>query len=378
MTSRRLLLVGGGHAHLHVLHALARRPISGVDAVLVAPGDHYYSAMVPGYLQGQYESEDIRFDLAALAQRAGARFVRATVQRVDADQRVVIADGESIPFDVCSLDIGCDAAGADTPGVAEHAHALRPMARAVELRTRLDALLAASPRPVSIVVVGGGAGGVEVALALRQRLRASSTDGSVALVERGPDVLADFEPPMRQLARDILRERGVALALGGRVISVTASAVELHNGASMPADLVVWLGGPAAPSLVARSGLAHDENGYLLVDRSLRAVDGAPVWGAGDCVTLRDFPGIAKAGVYAVREGPALDRSLRAALGRGRPAKFRPQRTYLALLNTGAGWALMRWKGIHRHSRWAWRLKHLIDRRFMRRYRENTDSRRTR
>jgi selenide,water dikinase len=101
----------------------------------------------------------------------------------------------------------------------------------------------------------------------------------------------------------------------------------------------------------------------------MRAVDGTPVWGAGDCVVVQDLPARAPAGPYSVRDGPALDRSLRAAFGQGKPAKYRAQQTYLALLNTGGGWALMRWKGIVRHSRWAWRLKDMIDRRFVRRYR---------
>lgn len=375
-TSRRLVLIGGGHAHLHVLRELARRPIADVDTVLVVPGDHYYSAMVPGYLQGQYESDALRFDLVSLTRRAGVRLVHAAAERVDTAEHVVMAGGEAIPFDLCSLDIGCEAAGLSIPGVAEHALTLRPMARAVALRARLDALIAGAARPLSLVVVGGGAGGVEVAFALRHRLRSSSADGTVSLVEGGTELLPDFEPAMRHLAREVLRERGVSLSLGGRVTTVTASSVMLHNGAALPADLVVWLAGAAAPPLVMDSGLAHDDEGYLLVDRSLRAVDGAPVWGAGDCITLEKFPHLAKAGVYAVREAPALDRSLRAALGRGRPAKYRPQRSYLALLNTGGGWALMRWKGMHRHSRWAWRLKDLIDRRFMRRYRVNDEKRR--
>ena len=364
-----MVLVGGGHAHLHVLRELVRRPLAGVETALVVPGDHYYSAMVPGYLQGQYVADELRFDLARLARQAGARLVESIAERIDVERRVVIAGGEAMPFDVCSLDVGCDAAGADIPGVARYAITLRPMARAVELRARLDALVA-DPMPApSVVVVGGGAGGVELALALRQRLRAAGVEGTVSLVESGPELLPEFDPSMRSLAVAVLRDRDVSIALGGRVTSVTADAVTLHNGASLPADLVVWTAGAAAPPLIASSGLAHDERGYLLVDRSLRAVDGAPVWGAGDCVTLQDFPDTAKAGVYAVREGPSLDRSLRAALGQGRPARYRPQRTYLALLNTGGGWALMRWKGIHRHSRWAWRLKDMIDRRFMRRYR---------
>jgi selenide,water dikinase len=312
-------------------------------------------------------------DLAALARRAGARLVRAVAQGVDAVQRVVHVEGEDIQFDVCSLDVGCDDAGAELPGVAQHAVTLRPMARVIELRARLDALIAAG-RPLAVVIVGAGAEGVEVALALRQRLSAAGVGGTVSLVERGTEVLREFEPAMRRLALDVLGERGVSLVLGGRVTAVTGDAVTLHNGASLPADLVVWVTGAAAPSLLARSALALDSHGYLLVDRTLRAVDGTPVLGAGACVTVKDYPDLAKAGIYAMREAPSLDRSLRAALGHGRPARFRPQRSYLALLDTGGGWALMRWKGICRHSRWAARLKDMIDRRFMRRYRESDET----
>jgi NADH dehydrogenase FAD-containing subunit len=370
--ARRLVLVGGGRAHLHVLRELARRPVAGVETVLVAPADHYSAAMIPGYLQGQYEAEDLRIDLDRLAAQAGARIVRAAAERVDVAGGVVVASGERIPFDVCSLDAE-GVAGDGTPGVAEHAVAARPAARALELRERVDAMIASAGRPVAVAVVEGDADGLEIALALRERLRASPAGGTVTLVARGTELLGDFEPPLRQLAAEVVRERGVSVVLGGRVTAVSAFGLTLHNGAEMPADLVVWAGRAAAPPIVAASGLARDADGYLLVDRSMRAVDGAPVWGAGDCATIEELAGVSRGGVYAVREAPVLDRSLRAALGRGRAGRYRPQSSYLALLNTGGGWALMRWKGIHRHSRWAWRLKDMIDRRFVRRYRPSDE-----
>jgi NADH dehydrogenase FAD-containing subunit len=86
-------------------------------------------------------------------------------------------------------------------------------------------------------------------------------------------------------------------------------------------------------------------------------------------VTLADYPETPKAGVYAVRQGPVLARNLRAALGEGSPATYVPQRTFLSLLNTADGKALLRWHGIVSHSRFAWWLKDRIDRRFVRRYR---------
>jgi selenide,water dikinase len=312
-----------------------------------------------------------------LAHRARARLVHSAVERLDAARRVVVLpQGDELPFDVCSLDVGCDSAGGDTPGVAEHAITLRPASRALELRARVDALVAQGG-PIAAVVVGGGATGVEVALGLHQRLRSAPAGSHVALVEQGADVLGAFEPTMRRLAAEILRTREVSLALGGRVVSVSATGVTLHNGASVPADLVVWAAGATAPALIARSGLPTDEQGYLLVDRTMRAIDGSPVWGAGCCIAVQDVPAASRGGGYAVREPPALDRSLRAALGRGKPGRYRPQRSSLALLDTAGGWALMRWKGMHRHSRWACRLKDIIDRRFVRRYRESDEKRRS-
>jgi selenide,water dikinase len=372
VTLRRLLLLGSGHAHLHVLRELARRPIAGVETVVVVSGDEYSAAMIPGFLQGRYDVDDLRLDLAGLAARAGARLVHSAVERVDAARRVVVLpQGDELPFDACSLDGVCDARGASTPGVAEHAISLHPTGRALELRTRLEALVAEA-RPVAAVVVGAGASGFQIALALRERLR-SSAGSHVALVEQGTEVLSGFEPPIRRLATDILRARGVSLALGGRVVSVTGAAVTLHNGASLPADLVVWTTGAVAPALVTNSGLPQDEHGHLLVDRSMRAVDGSPVWGAGCCIAVQGVPGPSRGGGYAVREPPALDRSLRAALGHGRPGRYRPQRSSLVLLDTAGGWALMRWKGMQRHSRWACRLKDMIDRRFVRRYHESDE-----
>src|SRR3954470_16712985 len=168
MTPRRLVLVGGGQAHLHVLRELARRPVVDVETIVVAADDHYHRAMMAGLLQGQYDEDDLRIDLASLATRAGARLVRANAQRIDVERHVVISPDEQIAFDVCSLDVGCAPAGADTPGVAEHAVALHSSRGALELRARVDAMIAES-RSVAVVVVGAGRQGVEVALALHER-----------------------------------------------------------------------------------------------------------------------------------------------------------------------------------------------------------------
>ena len=369
---KRLVLVGGGHAHLHVLADLATRRLADVDVTLVSPSRwHHYSGMVPGFLQGTYAETDLAIDLPALAGRARARVVQAAARRIDVDGRAVETAEARLPFDVLSLDVGADPGGLSVPGAAEHAMTIRPMRQAIEVRARVDARAATGHRgPVRLTIVGAGAGGVEVALALHRRIRDAGPRPEVTLVEAAPDVLPDYEATARRRAAGILTRRGVAVVLGSAVDRVEAGAVSLAGGRRVSADLVVWLVGATGPRLFGgASGLPLDDRGFLLVDATLQAVSGAPIWGAGDCVTLADHPRTPKAGVYAVRQGPVLARNLRAALGHGRRAKYVPQRTFLSLLNTADGKALLRWHGLVSHSRFAWRLKDFIDRRFVARYR---------
>ena len=367
----RLVLVGGGHAHLHVLADLAARPLRGAEVTLVSPSPwHHYSGMVPGFLQGVYGEGDLTIDLASLAARASARLVVAAAERIDVTGRGVEAGGARLPFDVLSLDVGAAPAGLEVPGVREHAMTVRPMRQAVSLRARVDALATPARRgPVRVTVAGAGAGGIEVALAVHRRIRETGVRPEVSLVEAASDVLPDYAPSVRRRAAGILTRRGIAVALGSPVSRVEAGGVQLAGGTRVAADLVVWLAGAAGPVVLAGAGLPLDSRGFLLVDPALRAVDGGPVWAAGDCATLTDHRETPKAGVYAVRQGPVLARNLRAALGSGRPGAYIPQRTFLSLLNTADGKALLRWHGVVSHSRFAWWLKDRIDRRFVSGYR---------
>jgi pyridine nucleotide-disulfide oxidoreductase family protein len=370
MPVRRLVLLGGGHAHVHVLARAACEPMEGAELVLVSPFEkHHYSGMVPGFLTGTYEEADLAFDLRAIAARAGARFVRAAAERIDAAAGTVEAGGERIPWDLLSVDVGSAPAGLETPGARERALSVRPMSRAVALRERAESLFSAGRgRAVPLVVVGGGAAGFEVALALERRARDAGCRPAVTLVEAGEGVLPGFSRRARRLAGLALRESGVRTRAGRRVSAVERDHVRLDDGTEEPSSLTVWLAGAAPPAVLARSDLPKSSRGFLLVDDTLRAVDGSPVFGAGDCVDLAGHPGVPKAGVYAVRESPFLAHNLRTAIGGGTPRRYRPQRDSLALLNGADGRALWSWRGLSGRSRAAWLLKDHIDRAFVRRY----------
>ena len=367
---KRVLLVGGGHAHLHVLRDMALRPWDCAELTLISPFNHHqYSGMVPGYLQGEYQESDIAFDLPRLCRAAGARFIRGFATRVDAAGRFVEVDGQRITFDIASVDAGSAPVGMDVPGVQEHACTVRPMNRALAIRERVDELVAKTPKGgvIRVCVVGSGAAGVEVSLALARRIEDGGSTAEVVLLDRGA-VLAGYSERARRRAARILRDRGILVQTGLEVRAVSAQGVELKDGQSFDADLVVWMTGASPPDLLAASDLPRNAEGFFRVDSALRSADGAPVWGAGDCVSLDQHPNIPKAGVYAVREAPVLTHNLRSAVEGGSPREYHPQSSFLSLLNTADGKALLRWHAITSHSRWAWRLKDHIDRRFVRDY----------
>jgi selenide,water dikinase len=366
----KLLLAGAGHTHLEILRRLIVEPLSEVELTLVSVGPlHHYSGMVPGYLQGTYREEEIAVRVPDLVERAGGSFVAGKAVGVDpAGRRVRVetAEGErEIPYELVSFAVGSNTAGIDAPQVAGEARRIKPLERVHALRERL---LALADGPDGVAVVGGGAAGVEVALAVAAVLEKGGRAHRITILESGEDILSGYRERFRERARAILRNRKIAVRTGLRVSAVHAGEVETEEGVRVPSRLTVWLTGAVAWPLFRDSGLPLDGRGFLLIDDALRSVADPRIFAVGDCGTLASHPDTPKAGVYAVREGPVLWESLKAALRGGEPPRYEPQHGFLSILNTGDGRALLDYKGIVSHSRWAWRLKDWIDRRFMARY----------
>jgi selenide,water dikinase len=365
----RLVLLGGGHAHLFVLEGLTRGHPPGLEVTLISVDDRQaYSGMVPGMIGGRYRTAELMFALPAICRRVGVAFVRAEVSRLlPAERQVQLADGRSFGYDLLSVATGSTVEGAGHPGVRAQARMVKPISRAVEIVPSLER--AAETGSPATVVVGGGAAGIEVALAVRARLRLlGRPDAAVTLVESRKQLLGGLKAPTRAVAR-ALAENTVTVLCGTPVSRVDPEGVRLEDGTGLPARVVVWATGAAAPSFLRGSGLPVDRRGFLLVDDRLRSIGDTRIFAAGDAATPERFPATPKAGVYAVREGPVLNRNLlAAAAGSAPPARYTPQRRFLALLNTGDGKAVLSYGKFAVWTRWAMALKDRIDRSFMRRF----------
>jgi selenide,water dikinase len=326
--------------------------------------------MVPGFVAGQYRLAEIEIDVERLARCAGADWVEAQATGLDVgESRLHVGPARSLAYDTVSFDVGSTVAGLDLPGVREHALPTRPIG---DFAHRVDALIerARGEPDLRLVIVGAGAGGVELAFAFRERLRGLTRHAaSVTLLESGPEILAGYPRSVARRIEANAAARGIHIRCHAPVARAHADRLVLENGELLPCHAFVWVTGSASPSLFAGSGLARDERGFVSVRETLQAVGHDAIFASGDCASLVTAEHLAKAGVYAVRQGPVLAYNLAARIGRRPLRAYRPQRDFLSLLNLCDGRAVATKWGLSAEGRWAFRLKDAIDRRFVRRYR---------
>lgn len=356
-----MLLVGGGHAHVAVLADWARAgPPAHTRTLLLTPDPFLrYSGMVPGWIAGQHARDDGLVDLAALAQRAGAMMVLDRCAALDPEARLVTtASGQAIAFDVASFDTGGVPREREILGEDPRLIDVRPIADFVD---RIDSL----PKPRRIVVAGGGAGGVELAFALRNRAGAASRPAVTLVTGRG-GVLPGFASAVRTRVVKAMARQGIA---------VIAAEARLEGGAVVadgqslePVDLIVAALGSAAPGWVQASGLATDAAGFIAVDARQQSPSHRHIFAVGDIAARIDRP-LAHSGVHAVFAGPVLAANLRAALAGEAPrATYRPRWNNLYLINTGDGRAIASYGPFAAQGRWVLALKHRIDKAWIAKY----------
>ena len=373
---RDLVLVGGGHSHVGVLRAFGMQPLAGLRITLVCTDAHTpYSGMLPGYVAGHYDFDAVHLDLVRLCVFAGARFVRAQVTGLDRERRqVLLADRPPLDYDLVSINTGSTPHTTHIAGADAHAVSVKPIAAFNQRWLTLLAAVRAGQGPRHIAVVGAGAGGVELLLAMQYRLRAETQalGGAVpapqfSLFSATASVLPTHNTGVQRKFAAVLRQRGVDVHLHTRVESVDAQGLRSADGTWHAADAVFWVTQAAGGAWLQGTGLALDAAGCVRVNAQLQSISDARIFAAGDVASL-DNRSLEKAGVFAVRMGVPLARNLRRALTGQALQPYRAQAHWLALISTGDRYAVASRGALGFAGAWVWRWKDHIDRRFMRRF----------
>ena len=371
-----LVLVGGGHAHVTVLKKLGMKPMPGVRVTLIcrdlqAP----YSGMLPGHIAGHYTFDEANIDLVPLSRFAGARFFHDEVVGLDTDNKRLICRGRpDVSYDVLSINVGSAPDISAVPGAAANVTPVKPIDGFVDNWRSLCERILPRQGGVQIGVVGAGAGGVELALAVQYRLKellAGKWPDNAApefhLFTDADDVLTTHNRFVRAKFRRVLTEREINVHRSHKVVKVRPGGLHCANGASFDLDEILWVTMACAQTWPAKAGLDVDEQGFIKVNDTLESVSHPAIFAAGDIahVVNHSRP---KSGVFAVRQGPPLSLNVRRKL-LDRPLKpFFPQREFLSLISTGDKYAIASRSWWALEGRWVWNWKDWIDRRFMRKF----------
>jgi selenide,water dikinase len=266
---------------------------------------------------------------------------------------VLLADGGTVDYDYLSINIGALPNFAAAPGALEHAVGLKPFK---PLLARWRSL---SGRQTRVAIAGGGAAGVEVAMAMK-----FAGAGEVTVFS---DKQA-FAENVEARVLESLQRTDVALRSDCPVTAVEQGPTVISVKGRERFDALFWAAGTAPPLMLAESGLATDAQGYALVDASLRSVSDPHVFAAGDCATLREAPH-ARSGVFAVRHGHVLAENLTRVVRGSELVAYEPQKRSLVLLSCGGRYAIAARGSWSAEGAWAWHWKDWIDRRWVKSFR---------
>ncbi len=334
-TSRRprVVVIGGGFAGIAAVRSLRR-----VDVDIVLVDRHIYNMFQPLLYQvatAGLNPGDVTYFLRALRYRQNnVNYRQGLLWKVDADQRVItLKDGEELDYDYLILANGVTTNYMGTPGAKERAKAIYTRSQALKIRDevfrRLEAA-AADPshsQGLNIVIVGGGATGVEMAGALAELRNQglyfaypeiAQDHIQITVVQRSAELLKPFKPRLRAYGRRSLEKRGVDLRLGSGVKEVHADCVELADGTQVPADLVIWAAGVRAHDEVAEWSFEQGWGGRVKVGPDMRVLGHQRIFAVGDvAINGDDLPQLAQP---ALQGGKYVARAIANDL-RGRPTE---------------------------------------------------------
>ncbi|MFZ3589884.1 FAD-dependent oxidoreductase [Bacillus sp. DJP31] len=362
-TIKTVILIGAGHAHLYCLKMVEKANLNDIKFILISPSPYqYYSGMFSGYTEGIYSIDDIRIDVRQLSKHSSFEFVEDHVIKVSPVSKYVeCSKGHNIQFDVISFDIG--SIGEKPSSFSKEIFPIKP----TYMFSDSVNLLREKENPI---IVGGGASGFELALAIKAfQLTQRKLNATVTLVS-SKQLLSGYNDKISKTTKEIAIRKGVIIHENEPVIDVFDSKIITKSGLTLSYDGLLWLTGPKAPLLFKHSNLTVNETGYLVTNRFLQSVQYPYIFGAGDCVSLVEYPTLPKNGVNAIRQSPILWRNILSYLKEMLLVPFQPQKNYLSILSTGQKQGLLLYNNFYFHHKSAWLLKNRIDRRFIRKYKK--------
>ena len=362
---KRLVVAGGGHAHMMLLARIGDFIDNGCEVTVVGPSEyHYYSGMGPGLLGGTYQPDEVRFATRLVTEKLGGTFVEAKVQAIDPDRHLVSLDsGEQISYDLLSCNLGSQVPQQMISGPLDDIFLVKPIERLLEAQSRILELGVA--KTVKVGVVGGGPSAVEIGGNIWQLGQTPGMKPVEVTIFAGRELMPDHPEGVRGRAIRSLQQRRITILEGTRAQSVQTGRITADDGTEYECDLIFIAVGVKPSRVFGDSGIACGPDGGMTVNGYLQSVTHDNIFGGGDCIHFAEQP-LDKVGVYAVRQNPILVHNLLATVTSQPLKQFNPGGTYLLIFNLGNQSGILYKWSILFGGRLAFMIKDYIDRKFMR------------
>ncbi|MEG0069692.1 MAG: FAD-dependent oxidoreductase [Cetobacterium sp.] len=361
-----LLLVGGGHAHVYLINKIIKEK-QKFKTILVSSSQYqFYSGMASAYIENIYSDNDIIFDLKKLCKLGEIEFFEEKVIEIDPENKnVILKSGKKIDFDVVSFDTGSELKIDNKYLDKEKIIGIKPLTNLKKIKEKLGDL---KLKEVRFLVIGAGAAGIELSLAIKELEKKMNKKIEVHIVDRSDMLLPTFPKKVQEVVKEKIYKSNVILHLNEEVKEIKDTQLITKKGLTLDYDLILWAGGPVSNQMYKDAGMSVDEKGYMVVNQFLQNIDFEYIFGAGDCISIQNFSQMKKVGVYAIKEAPYLWRNILNYFYCKSLESYTPQNEFLLIISLGNQKGILSYKKFVLNGSLAWKLKNYIDKGFMKKF----------
>lgn len=348
---KTLILAGCGHGHIQILSKLQHMDLDDLKVIVITNYDRkFYSGMLPGYINGSFSLEDVSFKVEDYCKNPNIELIFDEIVEIDKNENVVRTKNGSYSFDYLSMNLGSKSIESFGPET-ESLHYVKPIYGFKELKD-------IGGGKDKLLIVGGGAAGVELALAYGHRYPGLN----ITIVDKHADILLKFNNRTRSLAKKVLEFRNIKVMYGVYIDRIEENTAYYNDGEIHFDQALVSTGVTGVD--IKYTGFEVDERNFLKVNNNLFVADN--ILAMGDMVHIREFPHMQKAGVFAIRMTPVLVNNLFHVLfGDGELESYVPQERYLQIINTSDDRAILSWGPFAMYNKLALKIKNKINTDYM-------------
>ena len=363
-----LVLLGAGHANIEVLRKLGMNTLKGLRVTVIS--NKYlstYSGMVPSYIEGNYTWNEINTDLVQLCNNYSHRLIISSITKVDIVKKLIyLKNRPPICYDLLSINLGIQSDKSKISGSNKYALKLKPIS---EIKNTIDKILTfnKSKPQNKVVLIGAGAAGVEVALALSSRFKKNNLKNSIILLSKNKNILKGYNYFAKKNCEIELLKNNIKVIFNANVSKISKEYIIYNNKIKIYSKFPILCTRASPIDLLKRSNLPLNENGSIQINNSLLVNGTTNVFAAGDISEIKGYK-TTKAGVYAVRQGKILYKNIRKKIYGKKLIKYYPQKNYLSIIGLPNKNALAVKSLVSFKSNFLWYLKRYIDVKFIKKY----------